>query len=152
MKKQIRRRPGVSGGFTIIELIVVLVIIGILATAVVPRFMDKPDEARVTKAKTDIMAISTALKLYKLDNGSYPGTEQGLDALINEPTSGTAPMAWKPGGYLEGKEIPKDPWGTVYIYRSPGEDGADFEIISFGADKKEGGTGYNADINSATMR
>ncbi|BAT72180.1 general secretion pathway protein G [Thermosulfidibacter takaii ABI70S6] len=137
-----------SAGFTLIELLVVIVILGILATFLVPKIMSKPDEARVIKAKNDIKAIETALKMYKLDNGIYPTTEQGLEALIHKPTIPPIPKNYREGGYLDTNKVPKDPWGNPYIYRSPGEDGRPYEIISYGADGKEGGTGVNADIKS----
>ena len=135
-------------GFTLIELLVVIVILGILATFLVPKIMEKPDEARVVKAKNDIKAIEMALKMYKIDNGMYPTTEQGLEALIRKPTIPPIPKNYREGGYLDTDEVPKDPWGNPYIYRSPGENGRPYEIISYGADGKEGGTGVNADIKS----
>lgn len=135
-------------GFSLIELMVVIVILGLLATFLLPKIIDRPDEARITKAKSDIKAIESALKLYKLDNGFYPTTEQGLSALITKPTIEPIPKNWKRGGYLDTNSIPKDPWGNNYIYRSPGEEDRDYEIISLGADGKEGGEGINADIKS----
>jgi general secretion pathway protein G len=135
-------------GFSLIELMVVIVILGLLATFLLPKIIDRPDEARITKAKSDIKAIESALKLYKLDNGFYPTTEQGLSALITQPTIEPIPKNWKRGGYLDTNSIPKDPWGNNYIYRSPGEEDRDYEIISLGADGKEGGEGINADIKS----
>ena len=137
-----------GAGFTLLELMIVVVILGILATLLVPKIMHKPDEARVVKAKNDIKAIEMALKMYKLDNGMYPTTEQGLKALIEKPEIEPIPKHWREGGYLETNEVPKDPWGNPYIYRSPGEEGREYEIISLGADGKEGGTGVNADIKS----
>ena len=137
-----------EAGFTLIELLVVIVILGILATFLVPKIMEKPDEARVVKAKNDIKAIEMALKMYKIDNGMYPTTEQGLEALIRKPTIPPIPKNYRKGGYLDTDEVPKDPWGNPYIYRSPGENGRPYEIISYGADGKEGGTGVNADIKS----
>ncbi len=137
-------------GFTLIELMVVIVILGILATFLVPKIMHRPDEARVIKTKNDIKAIESALKLYKLDNGFYPTTEQGLEALIKKPDTEPIPQHWRK--YLDTDEVPKDAWGHPYIYRCPGEDGRDFEIISLGADGKEGGTGYNADIKSYEIK
>ncbi len=135
-------------GFTLIELLIVIVILGILATFLVPKIMQKPDEARVAKAKNDIMAIETALKMYKMDNGVYPTTMQGLKALIQKPEIPPIPKHYKPGGYLDTNSVPKDPWGNPYIYRSPGDNGRAYEIISLGADGKEGGSGVNADIKS----
>lgn len=135
-------------GFTLLELMIVVVILGILATFLMPKIMQKPDEARVVKAKNDIKAIELALKMYKLDNGMYPTTEQGLKALIEKPEIPPIPPHWKEGGYLDTNSVPKDPWGHPYIYRSPGDNGRDYEIICLGADGKEGGTGVNADIKS----
>lgn len=141
------KRKGNRKGFTIIEILVVLVILGILATLLVPKFLDKPDEARVTKAKLDMKAVESALKIYKLENSFYPSTEQGLQALITIPDTEPIPKNYKKGGYLESNSL-KDPWGNDYVYRSPGEDDRDFEIISLGADGKEGGEGFNADIKN----
>lgn len=134
-------------GFTIIEILVVIVILGILGTLLVPKIMNKPDEARVTKAKMDIKAIQSALKIYKLENGIYPTTEQGLDALIKKTDIEPIPNNFKKGGYVEADNM-KDPWGRDFVYRSPGEDDRDFEIISYGADGKEGGEDFKADIKS----
>jgi len=134
-------------GFTIIEILVVLVILGILGTMLVPKFIDKPDEARVTKAKMDIKAIEAALKIYKLENGNYPTTEQGLQALIEKTEIEPIPKNYKKGGYMESENM-KDPWDNDYIYRSPGEDDRDYEIISYGADGEEGGEDFDADIKS----
>jgi len=134
-------------GFTIIEILVVIVILGILGTLLVPKIMNKPDEARVTKAKMDIKAIQSSLKIYKLENGIYPTTEQGLDALIKKTDIEPIPNNFKNGGYVEADNM-KDPWGRDFVYRSPGEDDRDFEIISYGADGKEGGEDFKADIKS----
>ena len=135
-------------GFTLIELMVVIVIIGILATLLIPRIMERPEEARRIKAKMDIKTIESALKLYKLDNGNYPTTEQGLEALIKKTEIPPVPKRWKEGGYLETKNIPLDPWGNPYVYISPATGGYDYEIISYGADGEPGGTGKNTDISS----
>ena len=134
-------------GFTLIELMVVIVILGILAGLIVPRIMGRPDEARLMKAKIQIESIETALKLYKLDNGSYPGTEQGLLALVEQPVSGNIPTKWREGGYLEKGRLPKDPWGNDFVYLSPGVHG-EYDIVSYGADGVPGGEGKNMDINS----
>jgi len=134
-----------QAGFTLIEVLVVVVILGLLAALIVPRIMDRPDEARVVAAKSDISAILSALKLYRLDNGTYPTTEQGLQALVKKPTTGDVPPNWKQGGYLE--RLPKDPWGTDYQYLSPGVYG-EIDIFSYGADRKPGGEGYAADIGN----
>lgn len=124
---------------------VVVVIIGILASVVVPRIMDNPDKARVAKAKNDIQALGSALDLYRLDNYIYPNTDQGLDALVTLPTSSPEPPNWKQGGYI--KKLSKDPWGNDYLYLSPGEHG-DYDIYSLGADGAPGGEGPAADIGS----
>src|SRR6516164_4457131 len=124
-------------GFTLIEIMVVIVILGILAALVVPRFIERPDEARVV-AKTDIAAIMAALKLYRLDNQRYPTSEQGLQALVTRPTAPPVPPNWKPNGYLE--RLPKDPWGHPYQYLNPGLRG-EIDVFSFGADGQPGGTG-----------
>lgn len=132
-------------GFTLIEIMVVVVILGILAAFIVPKLLNRPDEARVTKASTDIKAIEQALGLFKLDSGFYPTTEQGLGALVSKPTIGRIPAKYPEGGYL--KKVPNDPWGTPYVYLSPGTHG-DFDIISLGSDGEAGGEGKNADIES----
>lgn len=136
-----------SRGFTLIELMVVIVILGILAGLIVPRIMGRPDEARQLKAKIQIESIETALKLYKLDSGSYPSTEQGLQALVEQPASGNIPTKWREGGYLEKGKLPKDPWGNDFVYLSPGVHG-EYDIVSYGADGVPGGEGKNMDINS----
>jgi general secretion pathway protein G len=132
-------------GFTLIELMVVLVILGVLASLIVPRIMSRPEEARRIKARVDIQSLETALKLYNLDNGDYPTTEQGLQALIEPPSTGTLSKKWRDGGYLEKRKIPQDPWGNDYIYLSPGTQG-DFDLISYGADGELGGEGKDVDI------
>ncbi|WP_034765425.1 type II secretion system major pseudopilin GspG [Chrysiogenes arsenatis] len=137
-----------SKGFTLIEIMVVVIILGVLATFVVPKILDRPDQARVTKAQADIKAIEAALKLYRLDNGFYPTTEQGLVALVRKPEISPLPRNWKSGGYLDRREEPKDPWGNPFAYRSPAEDGRDYEITSYGADGELGGEGVNADIRN----
>lgn len=134
-------------GFTLIELMVVIVILGILAGLIVPRIMNRPEEARRTKAVLQIEGLETALKLYKLDNGSYPSTEQGLQALVELPEVGTLPRNWREGGYLEKGKLPKDPWDNEYIYLCPGTHG-DYDIVSYGADGESGGEGENSDITS----
>jgi general secretion pathway protein G len=134
-------------GFTLIELMVVIVILGILAGFIVPRFMGRPDEARQLKAKIQIESLETALKLYKLDNGNYPDTEQGLKALVEKPETGNVPLKWREGGYLEKGKLPKDPWGNEFVYLSPGTHG-EYDIISYGADGVPGGEGKNMDLNS----
>ena len=134
-------------GFTLIELMVVIVILGILAGLIIPRIMGRPEEAKQLKAKMQIESIETALKLYKLDNGIYPDTEQGLQALIEKPETGTLPKKWRNGGYLEKGKLPKDPWGNDFIYLCPGAHG-DYDLISYGADGVQGGEDKNKDINS----
>ena len=142
MKTQNIRR---SRGFTLIEVMVVILIIGVLAALVVPKVMSRPDEARITAAKQDIATISQALNLYKLDNQRYPTTEQGLAALVKKPTIAPAPTNWKSEGYLD--RVPKDPWGTPYQYLQPGVHGQ-IDVFSFGADRASGGEGNDADIGS----
>ena len=136
-----------SKGFTLIELMVVIVILGILAAIIAPRIVGRTDEAKVTEAKVQMRNFETALKLYKLDNGFFPSTEQGLEALITKPESGRVPANWREGGYLEKKRIPNDPWGQPYVYASPGLSG-DYDMISYGADNARGGDGFDADIES----
>ena len=138
-------------GFTLIELMIVIVIIGILATLLIPRIMERPEEARRVKGKMDIKSIESALKLYKIDNGSYPTTEQGLIALLKKPETAPIPKKWREGGYLDGTAVPKDPWGNPYYYVSPTTDGKDYEIVSYGSDGELGGTGKNADISSTDL-
>ncbi len=134
-----------SRGFTLIEIMVVVVIMGILASLVVPKLMSRTGESRVAAARVDISTVMQALKLYKLDNQRYPTTEQGLQALLTKPTSGPAANGWKAGGYLE--KMPKDPWGNAYQFLSPGLHG-EIDVISLGADGQPGGTGDDADIGS----
>jgi general secretion pathway protein G len=134
-----------SRGFTLIEIMVVVVIMGILAALVVPKLMGRADDARIIAAKQDISTIMQALKLYKLDNQRYPTTEQGLQALIQKPTAGPAANGWKTGGYID--KLPKDPWGGQYQYLSPGVKG-EVDVFSFGADGQAGGSGNDADVGS----
>ncbi len=136
-----------NSGFTFIELMVVIVILGILAMVIAPNFMDAPDEARQNKARIDIKAIESALQLYKLDNGMYPSTEQGLEALVKAPESGVLPKKWRKGGYLEKSFVPKDPWGNEFAYLSPGVNG-NFDLISYGSDGAPGGEDVAKDINN----
>lgn len=139
------RARSLISGFTLIEVLVVIVILGILAGLIVPRVMDRPDQARAVAAKNDINAIMNALKLYRLDNGTYPSGDQGLQALVRRPETGDIPRNWKSGGYLE--RLPKDPWGSDYQYLNPGIQG-EVDVVSLGADRQPGGEGYNADIGS----
>ena len=134
-------------GFTLIELLVVLIIIGILAGYIGPRIMNRPEEARRTKAALQIGGIETGLKMYKLDNGSYPSTEQGLQSLVEAPAAGRLAPKWREGGYLEARKVPKDPWGNDFVYLSPGLNG-DFDLSSYGADGEPGGEGDDVDINN----
>jgi len=132
-------------GFTLIEIMVVVVIMGVLAALVVPKLLNRTGESKIAAAKVDIATIMQALKLYKLDNQRYPTTEQGLQALIEKPTGGPAANGWKAGGYVE--KMPKDPWGNPYQYLSPGIKG-EIDVFSYGADGQPGGTGDDADIGS----
>ena len=134
-------------GLTLIEILVVLTILGIMATLIIPRVMGRPEQARRVQAKVQIESMETALKLYKLDNGYYPTTEQGLQALVEPPTVGQLPRAWREGGYLEKGKVPKDPWGEEYVYLSPGVYD-DYDLSSYGPDKEPGGEGDDADVNS----
>ena len=134
-----------EAGFTLIEIMVVVVILGILAAIVVPKVMDRPDSARIARAKQDIRAIEGALNLYKLDNFFYPSTDQGLEALITKPGGSPEPKHWKQGGYLE--RLPKDPWGGEYQYLSPGTRGS-IDIFSYGADGRPGGSDASTDIGN----
>ena len=140
-----QRKQRRARGFTLVEIMVVVVIIGILGALVVPKLLGRTGEARVTAAKTDIATMSQALKLYKLDNQRYPSTEQGLQALVTKPSSGPSANGWKDGGYME--KLPKDPWGNAYQYLSPGIHG-EVDVFSFGADGQAGGTGEDADVGS----
>ena len=132
-------------GFTLIEMMVVIVIMGVLAALIVPKVMNRPDEARIVAAKQDIAALSQALKLYRLDNRRYPTTEQGLQALVQKPTIAPIPDNWKTGGYLE--RLPKDPWGAPYQYLAPGVHG-EIDVFSFGGDGQAGGEGSDADVGN----
>lgn len=136
-------RRAAQAGFTLIELMVVLVIIGVLAALIVPNVLDRADDARVTAARTDVNNVMQALKLYKLDNHRYPTGEQGLQALVSKPTVGPVPANWK--RYLE--KLPNDPWGRPYQYLNPGIKG-EVDVMSFGADGQSGGEGANADVGS----
>ena len=134
-----------QAGFTLIEIMVVIVIIGILASVVVPRVMDNPDQARTAKAKHDIQALGSALDIYRLDNFTYPTTDQGLEALVSKPGGTPEPKNWKTGGYI--KKLRKHPWGNDYLYLNPGQHG-ETDIYSLGADGAPGGEGVFTDIGS----
>jgi general secretion pathway protein G len=139
-----KRHLARQSGFTLIEIMVVVVIIGILASVIVPRIMDNPDKARVAKAKNDIRALESALDIYRLDNFVYPSTDQGLESLVTQPTISPEPPNWKHGGYI--KKLNKDPWGNEYMYMNDGS--GIIEIYTLGADGAPGGEGPNADISS----
>jgi general secretion pathway protein G len=138
----------VSSGFTLIEIMVVVVILAVLGALVVPKILENVDKARVTRAQSDIRAIQTALDLYRLDNFKYPTTEQGLQALVTQPSDPTI-TNYRSGGYLP--SLPKDPWNNLYLYVNPGPNGMDYDIISYGRDGKPGGEGYDADISASTL-
>jgi general secretion pathway protein G len=143
-----RQSPSRSGGFTLLEIMIVVVILGVLAALIVPKVMGRPDEARQVAAKQDIASLMQALKLYRLDNFRYPSTEQGLAALVSKPTTEPVPPNWKGGGYLD--RLPKDPWGTPYQFLNPGVHG-EVDVFSFGADRESGGEGEGADIGSWSL-
>jgi general secretion pathway protein G len=137
-----------QSGFTLIEIMIVVVILGILAAIVVPNVMDSPDEARIVKAKQDIRTLEGSLNLYKLDNFNYPSTEQGLEALVSKPTGIPEAKNWKKNGYL--KKLPKDPWGNDYLYLSPGVN-SQIDIFTYGADGRKGGEGNDEDIGNWSL-
>jgi general secretion pathway protein G len=137
-----------QNGFTLVEIMVVVVILAVLGALVVPKLIENVDKARVTRAQSDIRAIQTALDLYRLDNFKYPTTEQGLQALVKQPADATL-TNYRAEGYLPA--VPKDPWQAPYQYASPGPDGKPYEVLSFGRDGKPGGDGYDADISSSTL-
>lgn len=141
-----RKMPQGQRGFTLIEIMVVVVIIGVLGAIVVPQFMSRPDQAKVTAARTDIQAISTALEMYRLDTFNYPSTQQGLEALVTRPAGTPLARNWNPQGYL--KSLPVDPWGTPYQYLNPGSHSAGYDLFSFGADGVQGGEGFATDIGN----
>jgi general secretion pathway protein G len=139
------RTPRHQRGFTLIEIMVVVVILGILAAVVVPRIMDRPDDARITKAKQDIRVLEAQLNLYKLDNYVYPSTQQGLEALVSKPGGDPEPRNYRSGGYI--KTLPKDPWGNPYQFLNPGTRG-EFDLFSLGADNQPGGEAAAGDIGN----
>jgi len=140
-----------NSGFTLIEIMVVIVILALLAALVGPKIIGRSDDARIADAKVQIRNIETALKLYKLDSSVFPTTDQGLAALVTKPATGIIPKNYKPEGYLESKKLPKDPWGSDYIYLSPAEQG-DYELCSYGSDGAKGGDGKAADICNFNMQ
>ena len=146
--KQANRKAGKQHGFSLIEIMVVLVIMGLLVSIVAPNVLNRADEARIQKVQADFKAIETALKIYRLDNFNYPTGEQGLEALVEKPTIDPIPGNWKKGGYLA--EVPLDPWGRPYLYLNPAEysEKNDFDLLSLGADGVTGGEGQNSDIGS----
>lgn len=141
--RSMRATPHTQQGFSLIEIMVVVVIMGVLAALIVPNLLDRPDQARATAARQDVGAIMQALKLYRLDNGAYPSNEQGLRALAEKPTTGQVPANWHK--YLE--RLPNDPWGNPYHYLNPGTNG-EIDVFSLGADGKPDGEGTSADIGS----
>ena len=142
-----RRLDGRRAGLTLVEMIVVLAIIAVVAVLIVPNVIGRPDEARVTVAKTDLKTIATALRMYRLGNGDYPTTQQGLEALASRPTTPPEPRAYPAEPYLT--ELPTDPWGKAYVYRSPGLNGA-YDLLSYGKDGEEGGETLDADLTDRT--
>ncbi|CAL1692189.1 Type II secretion system protein G [Brevundimonas subvibrioides] len=142
-----RRARSHRAGLTLVEMIVVLAIIAVVAVLIVPNVIGRPDQARVTVAKTDLKTIATALRVYRLDNGDYPTTDQGLQALVTRPTAPPEPLSYAADGYLP--EVPTDPWGKAYIYRSPGTGGA-YDLLSYGKDGREGGEALDADLSDKT--
>ena len=143
MTMRMQQPTGMQRGFTLIEVMVVVVI---LAAVVVPRVMDRPDQARITKVQSDVRALESALNLYRLDNFNYPTTEQGLIALVAQPSGSDAPRNYRSGGYID--RLQKDPWGNDYQYLRPGRDGRDYDLYSLGADGRPGGEGANADVGN----
>ena len=139
-------------GFTLLEILIVITILGILASLIAVRVMDRPGEARRMKAQLDIKTLENALKLFKLDNAFYPTTDQGLSAIVEQPSVGRLPGKWREGGYLEKSVVPKDPWGNDYNYMSPGVNNRDFDLWSYGADGEEGGEGEDADVSNWTVK
>ena len=137
-------------GFTLIEIMVVVIIIGVLSAIVAPTVVTKLEDARIEAAKADIRIIATALKFYRVDNFSYPTTEMGLEALVQKPSVVDAPN-WKAGGYLDDSEVPTDPWGQEYLYLSPGPDGSEYYVYSLGPDRRPGGDGNDADLTSSDL-
>ena len=147
-RKKSMQKTGRDHGFTLLEILIVITILGILASIVAVKIMDRPGEARAMKARLDIETLENALKLFKLDHAFYPSTDQGLRALIEKPSTGRIPRKWRDGGYLEKQALPKDPWGYEYLYFSPGVKNRDFDLWSYGADGEEGGEGEDGDVTN----
>jgi len=145
MRPRVQRLLRQERGFTLVEIMVVVVILGILAAIVMPKLLGRPEEARITQVKTQIRGLEQALGMFKLDNGYFPSTEQGLEALVNKPTSGRIPTRYAENAYLP--KVPKDPWGSAYLYISPGAHG-EYDLYSYGPDGQPGGEGQNADIGN----
>lgn len=139
-------------GFTLIEILVVLIILSVLAALAAPRFLGRTDDAKIEAARIQIKNFEGALKLFYLDNGFYPSTEQGLEALVTKPTTGKIPKKYKEEGYMERGQLPRDPWDNSYIYLSPGANNKEYDIESYGADGEDGGEGNDADIESWNIR
>jgi general secretion pathway protein G len=135
-------------GFTLIELMVVVLILGVLAAVIVPNVLGRGDDAKAAAAKQDVATLMQALKLYRLDNGRYPSTDQGLNALTSKPTTEPLPSNWKTGGYIE--RLPKDPWGNAYVFANPGVHG-EVDVMSYGRDGKPGGAGADADVHNGAL-
>ncbi len=150
-KEAARESQGDEQGFTLIEIMVVVIIIGLMAGLVGPAIIDRLGQAKGQTAKTQINSFGTSLDLYKMDNGFYPESVQGLEALVKEPTGGRVPKRWRKVGYLKKKKVPNDPWGNAYIYMSPGPGGEPYFIVSYGSDGVEGGEEDNADIKSTDV-
>lgn len=146
MIKKERSQDHGARGFTLLEILIVITILGILASLVAVKIMDRPAEARAMKAQLDIKTLENALKLFKLDSAFYPTSDQGLRALVEKPTVGRPANNWREGGYLEKGALPKDPWGQDYLYLSPGLHNKDFDLWSYGADREEGGEGEDGDV------
>jgi len=147
MALRIPRALSGNRGFSLIELMVVVIILGILAMYIGPKLMGRTEQAKAVQARVQMEGLETALKLYKLETGTYPTTEQGLQALVERPETGNISQNWRKGGYLEKGKVPKDPWGNEFVYLSPGIQG-DYDIISYGADGVPGGEDENKDINN----
>lgn len=135
-------------GFTLLEILIVITILGILASLVAVKIMDRPGEARTLKARLDIQTLENAMKLFKLDNAFYPSTEQGLRSLVEAPTIGRVPGKWREGGYIEKGVLPKDPWDNDYLYLSPGVHNRNFDLWSYGGDGEDGGEGEDKDVSN----